>query len=55
MIQAGNRSRFPLETFPQFGSIGKVIGQNLDSDDTVEARARYTSPIPPAPMAERIS
>ena len=36
MIQAGNCARFALESFPQFGSVGKVIRKDFDGDNAVQ-------------------
>jgi hypothetical protein len=36
MVQAGNRSCFPLNTLPQFSSVDKMRRQNLDGDHSVQ-------------------
>src|SRR5207247_2737407 len=40
MIQAGDGFRFAFEPLPQFGVLGKVRGQNLNGNGSIE------SPIP---------
>src|SRR5438105_1252802 len=37
MIQAGNGARFAVKTLAQSGTIGNVVGENFDGDDSVEA------------------
>ena len=56
MVQLRQDARFPLETRPELRVQGQVLVQDFDRDRAVEPRvpsARYTSPIPPAPRADR--
>jgi len=57
MVQARHGPRFATEPLPQITPIGQRPRQNLIAPmrSTRVSRARYTSPIPPAPIAERIS
>jgi hypothetical protein len=38
MIQAGNRPCFSFKSVALFGSVGKMVRQDFDGDDTVETR-----------------
>ena len=39
MIQRGNGAGFALETLLEFGIVGEMSRENLDSDSAIEARA----------------
>ena len=56
MVQAGDGLRLALEALLEIGVRGDMLGQYVDGDGAVQAgvRAFETSPIPPAPMSERI-
>ena len=57
VIQAGDSLRFALEPLLRMGSeencAGKILIATVRSNRV--SRARYTSPIPPAPRGDRIS
>jgi hypothetical protein len=57
VIQSGNGSRLPLEPLLPRGVGGHLFRQNLiaTSRPSRVSRARYTSPMPPAPSLARIS
>jgi hypothetical protein len=57
MIQAGDGFCFEVEALAQLSAASLVSGKNLDYNDSIErvSRARYTLPIPPALIAERMS
>ena len=57
MIQTGNRFGFALETLAQFSTIGKMLWQNFDGDNSVQTGVfgAINLTIPPAPILERIS
>ena len=57
VIEPGHGARLALEAGEAIGVRGDVGGQHLDRDVAAEARsrARYTSPIPPAPSGATIS
>ena len=38
VIQAGDRPCFAVEALSQSGTIGNMVGENLDGDDSAEAR-----------------
>ncbi len=57
MRQLGQAEVEDLEALQPLGVPGEEIGQNLEatSRPSFVSRARYTSPIPPAPSGARIS
>ena len=57
MIQRGEHLRFTLEARDAIGIARERFRQDLDRDFAIQPRsvARYTSPIPPAPMRATIS
>jgi hypothetical protein len=57
MIQRGERLRFACEPRESVGIIGEGVRKDFQGDVAIEPRiaCAVTSPIPPAPNAERIS
>jgi hypothetical protein len=53
MGQRRQHLRFALEPGETFGIVGEVIGQDLEPTSRCRraSRARYTSPMPPAPSS----
>ena len=56
MIERGDRLRLALEALERRVDVD-VGWKDLDGDEPIErvSRARYTSPMPPAPSGARIS
>ena len=56
VVDGGCRFRLTEETRPALLALRKLWGKDLEGHRPVElvSRARYTSPIPPAPMASTI-
>ena len=57
MIERGQHLRFALESRHALGVAGEASGRTLSATSrfSLVSRARYTSPIPPAPSGETIS
>jgi hypothetical protein len=57
VIQCGEALGFSLKAGDALSVRGKRIGEDLDCDIPIQLRirARYTSPMPPAPMSATIS
>jgi hypothetical protein len=56
-IEGGERFGFAFEARQPFGVAGERLGQNLQRNGTIQhvSRARYTSPMAPAPILAMIS
>jgi len=55
MIERREDLRFARKARETIGVAGKELRENLQRDITREPRARYTSPMPPAPSEPTIS
>ena len=57
MVQRGEDLRFALEPREAIGIGGEDVGRTFSATSRFSfvSRARYTSPMPPAPSGERIS